>query len=151
MEQRVVTPEYFALMGIRLVEGRTFTAADAPASVPVVVINENLARAWWRRCWSLIGDRIVVGRYQQKEFPEVRDAPREIIGVVGDTKGGLLQAPPRPTLYVPFSQVSDGFPEPDWPDSLGHARLQVACARSRSPPGSRRRRRQSACLSPSAR
>src|SRR5262249_7464300 len=100
--------EYFALMGIRLLEGRAFTAADAPASMPVALINESLARSWWPDR-SPLGERVVVGRYQQREFPEVKDAPREIVGVVGDTKGGLLQAPARPTLYVPFSQVSDGF------------------------------------------
>jgi len=124
MEQRVVTPEYFALMGIRLLEGRTYTAADTPASAPVILINESLARAWWPDR-SPLGDRVVVGRYWQKEFPEVKDVPREIVGVVGDTKGGLLQAPPRPTLYVPFSQVSDG-----WAKTIGRIAWVVRGSRS---------------------
>jgi predicted permease len=39
-----VTPDYFQVMGIRLVAGRTFTELDGPDATPVAIINENMAR-----------------------------------------------------------------------------------------------------------
>ena len=34
--------------------------------------------------------------------------PREVVGIVGDTKTMTLQAPPRPTVYVPMTAASGG-------------------------------------------
>jgi ABC-type antimicrobial peptide transport system permease subunit len=36
----------------------------------------------------------------------LKDVSREVIGIAGDTKATRLQAPPRPTVYVPFSTAS---------------------------------------------
>jgi predicted permease len=44
---RVVTPEYFAALGIPLRRGRVFTDDDRLGGDPVVVIDENLARRYW--------------------------------------------------------------------------------------------------------
>ena len=104
MEYRVVTPSYFETMGIPLLRGRSFTINDTGAGPPVVLVNETLARWWWPQD-NPIGDRVVVGRYQQREFPEVLEPPREVVGVVGDTKDAALKAPVRPAIYVPVSQA----------------------------------------------
>src|SRR5262249_742285 len=42
-----VSANYFETMGIRLLKGRLFAAFDTAESVPVVVINETLARRMW--------------------------------------------------------------------------------------------------------
>jgi putative ABC transport system permease protein len=42
-----VGASYFETMGIRLLRGRPFNSADTPASTPVVIINETLARRIW--------------------------------------------------------------------------------------------------------
>jgi len=42
-----VTPEFFAVMGTRIVRGRAFTDADGETGEPVVIVNETLARAAW--------------------------------------------------------------------------------------------------------
>ena len=44
---RLVTPETFAALGVQLVEGRGIEDADVRGSVPVVVVNETLARQMW--------------------------------------------------------------------------------------------------------
>ena len=45
---RVVTPDYFATMGIKLRDGRLFDGSDLPAdSGGVVVINEALAKKYF--------------------------------------------------------------------------------------------------------
>jgi putative ABC transport system permease protein len=57
---RVVTPDYFATMGIPLLSGRPFTGQDIQHSPPVVIINQSLARQFWPDGNSL-GKRIQFG------------------------------------------------------------------------------------------
>jgi putative ABC transport system permease protein len=47
--------------------GRSFVDNDATTSLPVVIINETVARRWWPQT-NPIGDRITIGRFQGKEF-----------------------------------------------------------------------------------
>jgi predicted permease len=101
MEIRAVTPAYFELMGIPVRRGRSFTEGDADTSVPIAVVNETLARAWWPH-GDAIGDRIIIGLFQGREF--FKDSPREVIGIAGDTKT-RLKDPPRPTVFVPMTQT----------------------------------------------
>jgi putative ABC transport system permease protein len=103
-EYRRVTPQYFETMGIAVRRGRALTERDARSSPPVVVINETLARAWWPGAEPL-GDRLVIGRYQGREY--ARDVPREIVGVVADAKDVGLKTRPRPTVYVTIDQAAD--------------------------------------------
>jgi predicted permease len=105
MEVRPVTPAYFEVMGIPLTRGRSFVEADSTASLPVIIVNETVARAWWPGGEPL-GDRVTIGRFRGSEL--FKDAPREVIGVVGDTKSVTLQAPPRPTVYVPMTEAFGG-------------------------------------------
>jgi predicted lysophospholipase L1 biosynthesis ABC-type transport system permease subunit len=92
-------------MGIPVHRGRSFTGNDTGGSIPVAVVNETLARAWWQQSDPL-GDRVVIGRFQGREF--FQDFVREVIGVVGDTKTSLKE-PPRPTVFVPMAQA-EAFP-----------------------------------------
>jgi putative ABC transport system permease protein len=108
MEYRLVTPAFFEAMGISLRRGRFFSATDTAAAPPVVLINETVAGAWWPNS-NPIGDRVVVGRYKLKEFPEIKDAPREIVGVVADTKAVTLTDPPRPMIYIPATQAPENI------------------------------------------
>ena len=100
MEIRHVTPGYFELMGVPVRRGRTLADDPPETATPVAVINETLARAWFPD-GDAIGQRIVIGRYQGKEY--FKDTPREVIGVVGDTKTMTLKDPPRPTVFLPLS------------------------------------------------
>ncbi len=103
MEVRLVTPGYFELMGVPVRRGRSFTANDTGASLPIALVNETLARTWWPQ-GNPIGDQIVIGQFRGHEF--FKDSPRAVIGIVGDTKTLYLKEPPRPTVFVPFSQLT---------------------------------------------
>jgi putative ABC transport system permease protein len=96
-----VSANYFETMGIRLMQGRGFTAADTPESPPVVVINEALARRIWPN-ENPIGKRLKQG------FPEDNgsDHPwREVVGVVNDVKmDGVDQAATLQT-YLSLAQM----------------------------------------------
>lgn len=96
----VVSPEYFATMGIRLVAGRDFTGADDPKAKPrKVVVNQAFVRRFFPHIDPL-GQRFGAGPPQR-----VVDGMFEIIGVVSDAKYRSMREPMMPTVY----QVSRAF------------------------------------------
>ena len=91
----VATPDYFRVMQIPLITGRAFTEQDSEESPKVVIINETMARRFWSS-ENPIGKRMTIWR--DEKFP------REIVGVVGDTKPSTLGGEPAPQMYVPHAQ-----------------------------------------------
>jgi predicted permease len=139
MEVRPVTPAFFEIMGIPVRAGRSFVDSDAATSLPVVIVNETVARRWWPQT-NPIGDRIRIGRFQGKQF--FKDVPREVVGAVGDTKSVTLQAPPRPTVYVPMTAAFGG-PSLAWvvkTDGTADFAAQLRSAIATIDPGQRVRR-----------
>ncbi|MGB6483701.1 MAG: ABC transporter permease [Candidatus Acidiferrales bacterium] len=102
-EYRPISSNYFSTMGIPVLRGRALQPSDFGSSAPVAVITETLARAWWPG-QNPIGGRIVVGEYQGHKITQILEPPREIIGVVADVKGMLLDRPAPAMMYVPASQ-----------------------------------------------
>jgi predicted permease len=97
MDYRVISPDYFTAMGIPLIAGRAFTAADDSNSARVAVIDEPTARRFWP-AGGAVGARIRVG--------DVISGPVvEIVGVVGRHRYWTLEgSEPRPLLYFPLRQ-----------------------------------------------
>jgi putative ABC transport system permease protein len=97
-----ITPEFFRTMEIPLKRGRSFTEHDVSGSVPVVVINESLARVFWPQYpvgLNPIGQRLMIGNDPQ---------PSEIVGVSSDIHQAGKDADPRPGIYVPCLQKPPG-------------------------------------------
>jgi putative ABC transport system permease protein len=90
----VATPDYFRALQIPLLSGRAFTDQDTEQTPKVVIVNESMARQLWPG-QSPVGKRITIWR--DEKFP------REIVGVVGDTKPSL-DAAAGAQMYVPFAQ-----------------------------------------------
>jgi predicted permease len=90
-QTRWSTPGYFRTLGIPLVSGREFTAADA--NQPGWLINQTLARTFFPG-QDPVGRQILMNVMSAK--PDV--AP--ILGVVGDVRDLALELEPRPTLYA---------------------------------------------------
>jgi len=88
---RSVSPDYFRAMGIPLLEGRLFSNADSPGSAKVLVINQEFVREKFPNR-NPIGQSLNGG-----------GTMREIVGVVGDVKSQLGEAPP-PTFFIPLAQ-----------------------------------------------
>ncbi len=67
-----VTPGYFRTLGMRVLEGRDFTAADTADKPSVVIINETMARVFWPG-ESPLGKRVdndeIVGVVNAVRFP----------------------------------------------------------------------------------
>jgi putative ABC transport system permease protein len=92
VQQRVVTPNYFDVMGIPILAGRAFTAADRSDAAPVAIISEAAARRDFPH-ESAIGKLV---RYQ--------GVWRTIIGISGDIKFSRLSADDQPSIYTPVAQ-----------------------------------------------
>ena len=91
-----VTPDYFAALGVPIVRGRDFTAADRSDSAPVIIVNQAFARRFF-------GDDDPIGRRIRAGFNT--QTPREIIGVVGDERHESLSSAAPPGMFATFAQV----------------------------------------------
>jgi predicted permease len=122
---QAATPEFFDILGIRIVEGRKFTAAD-DRGTPVVIVNETMARSVWPG-ESALGKCIRIG-FDPDFDPETATGPpmpsaavacREVVGVARDMRQrSLVPAGNEDHLmqyFVPFSQVPvpPFIPNPD--------------------------------------
>ena len=90
-------PAYFGTMGIGLLEGRAFAAGDRAGAPCVAVVNETLARRWWRR-ERAVGRRIELGE------PHAGGPRCEIVGVAGDVGQLGLDTAPLPEIILPMAQ-----------------------------------------------
>jgi putative ABC transport system permease protein len=93
-----VTPEYFATMGIPLLEGRDFTELDDVAAQSVVIVNRTLAQRFWPG-QSAVGKRLKYGA-RDAEGPWLT-----VVGVVGDVKQRGVTRETRLETYRPHAQV----------------------------------------------
>jgi len=84
-----VTPGYFGVLGIPIVAGRNFTAADTGTSV--VLINEQMASSYWPNT-NALGQTFVTGRSQS----------HEIVGIVRNVRTNTLEDI-QPLFYQPLS------------------------------------------------
>jgi predicted permease len=94
----LVTPEYFATLGIDLLRGRDFSAQDSPASQKVAVINQAMARFYF-------ADRDPLG--QAVRFVGDPKQPFVVVGVVEDTHQMNLRDAPIRTVYTPLAQSDE--------------------------------------------
>jgi putative ABC transport system permease protein len=101
---RTVSAHYFDVFKIPLLRGRFFNDRDDGASAPVVIINQALAKQFWPK-GDPLSDRLLIGKGVGPEFEE---PPRQIIGIVGDTRDAGLNNNPQPIMYIPVSQVPNG-------------------------------------------
>jgi predicted permease len=96
----MVGPDYFELMGTRILSGRGIADGDRPDSAPVAVISDSMARRLWPG-ESPLGRRIRMGSRQPVD--------REIVGIAEDIRIGGLYEPPEMYVYVPYAQDTQSF------------------------------------------
>jgi predicted permease len=99
-----VSPEYFETFRIPVLRGRSFTERDNAAGPAVALINQSMARLYWSASDPL-GASLLIGRGMRPEYDA--DAPRQVIGIVGDTRDSGLNLNARPAMYVPVAQLPD--------------------------------------------
>lgn len=92
-----VTDGFFAAMGTPLLAGRDFDARDRPTTPKVAIVNETLARKFFKGVSPL-------GKHYQLSMHDTRSDPVEIIGVVKDAKYRELREETLPTAYIAMGQ-----------------------------------------------
>jgi predicted permease len=90
-----VEPDYFAALGLPVLEGRGLTDADDDGAPRVVVVNQAMAQRYWPGR-SPVGERLYTDGFDQP--------PHQVVGVVPDYKVRGLGESPRPYLHFPWRQ-----------------------------------------------
>ena len=90
----MVTPDYFATLGTRLVRGRDFNAGDQANTPWVVVVNEAFARTYWPGQEAL-GKHLTFQFYRKDG-----ELPREVVGVVADTRQFRGETDVQPLVFA---------------------------------------------------
>jgi predicted permease len=101
-EFRTAGPEYFRAAGIPLLKGRSFSSTDQKASGLVVILNKTLADQLFPGR-DPIGQR-VAWTGDVLRFIGISGDWRTVVGVVGNTKDGGLDAEPRGVVFQPLAQ-----------------------------------------------
>jgi putative ABC transport system permease protein len=96
----IVGPDYFETLGARILKGRGVRGIDGPGGTPVAVVNRTFAERMWPG-QDPIGKRVVMAGWRRVE--------REIVGVAEDGRIADLAEPPEMYVFVPFSQMPQGF------------------------------------------
>jgi hypothetical protein len=104
---QVADPDYFAVMGTRILRGRGFTEADGEGAPAVAVVSRSMARALWKD---------PIGRCIQVFFgPDALAPCTTVIGIAEDAAQQNLTDDPdsRFMYYLPLDQV-----DPSWGSQL---------------------------------
>jgi predicted permease len=94
---RTISSQYFAVMGIRLLQGRSFLEADQSGAPLVAVINEYLARLFFP-------DRSPIGQFLPSDSPK----KTMVVGVVANAWQRLYDHPAAGEVYIPYRQYIFG-------------------------------------------
>ena len=102
---RIVTPRFFAVLGVSMIAGRDFAAADRGSSEPVVIVSQSIAE-------RLFPNGEAVNRHMKWTDPVFEtfgeSVPRRIVGVVADVDDENVVPGAALTIYMPVSQMGVG-------------------------------------------
>jgi hypothetical protein len=96
-EYTVASSQMFQALGTAMIAGRDFDATDQESTLPVVIVNQSMAKWLWPG-QSAIGKRIHLGTYT------MTPPWMTVIGVAADLKRYSLTESPRPEMIVPYTQ-----------------------------------------------
>jgi putative ABC transport system permease protein len=88
----MVDRDFFRTVGAPLVAGREFGPEDTPASTPVAIVSQALARRYFG------------GQALGRTVRLSNNIVRTIVGVVGDVKYRNVREQPLPVIYIPMAQ-----------------------------------------------
>jgi putative ABC transport system permease protein len=99
---RVVMPKYFDSMQLPLLQGRDFTEHDNEQAPPAVIINQTMARHFWRS-----GDPL--GKVITMEGTGGSRVRLTIVGVAADAKQDDWTRGSQDEVYLPYLQRPDSM------------------------------------------
>jgi putative ABC transport system permease protein len=96
VQDRLVTADYFRVMGIPVISGRAFATSDDGSAMPVALINESFAHRFFPS-ENPIGQQLRFGSANPWST---------IVGIVGDVRGFGLDKQPNSEIYFPYQQYN---------------------------------------------
>ncbi|MGC9946779.1 MAG: ABC transporter permease [Bryobacteraceae bacterium] len=107
-----VSPEYFTVLHIPLVQGRLFDHAETMRGARLALVNQTMAHRYWP-LGEAIGQQVRVPQLKS-EPPYSPAAPDsdgwlQIVGVVADARDDGLREPVKPAIYVPYTMKMPMF------------------------------------------
>jgi predicted permease len=96
----IVSPNYFATLGTRIVRGRAIGASDSEETPPAVVLNESAARLLWP-------NEDAIGKHLRINGPKGREA--EVVGIAQDGRYLELTERQRAYMFLPLFQEAEIF------------------------------------------
>ena len=97
--RHLVSPKYFATLGIPIRAGRDFDERDSSRVPHVVIVNETFARRHFPG-ENPIGQTLITGMGQ---------LPSQVVGVVADVRSTGLNTPPEADYFLPALQRPETF------------------------------------------
>jgi len=97
--RHLVSPKYFATLGIPIKAGRDFDERDSSKVPHVVIVNETFAKRFFAG-EDPIGRRLVTGMGQ---------LPSQVVGIVADVRSTGLATPPEADYFLPALQRPESF------------------------------------------
>jgi len=101
VDWRAVSPGYFRMLEIPLLQGRDFTEQDRPDAPPVMIVSRQTARRFW-------GAGNPLGRTVRLKSSGLQFT---VVGVVSDVRNTTLALDPAPAVY--FSALARNWPVMD--------------------------------------
>jgi putative ABC transport system permease protein len=101
-DNQSISPAYFRVVGIPLLDGRELSDADTADSPLVAVISRSIAQRYWPKGDS-IGHRIKMGAIDAK------NPWMTIVGVVADMKQNWARTRPDYAIYRTYRQIPRNF------------------------------------------
>ena len=98
-----VSSDYFRVLRIPIKSGRAFADTDRRGAIPVVIINEALARRYFGP-ENPLGKRIAFDK-----VPDSTSVWRTVVGVVGSVRQTSLSLEPQIQLFVPVGQEPGSY------------------------------------------
>jgi len=98
---QAVTPNYFPVMHVPLLQGRFLSPSDGPDNQRVAVISEHTAHRWWP------GEQAPIGKRFRFDSTEGQSEWITIVGIAADVPHNPYERSPASVIYVPLEQ----FPE----------------------------------------
>jgi putative ABC transport system permease protein len=97
-EIRGITPEYFSVIKVPLLQGRFFNEGDQFEGPGVTIVNQSFAKKWFPN-QEAVGKRIT---FSDTTKPDIKWIT--IVGVVGDMRHRGLDLDPKPEYYFAHNQ-----------------------------------------------
>lgn len=103
----LMSPGYFAILRIPLLQGRIWNETENRSGAHIAVINRTLAQRYFPN-GDAISHSVKLPKIEDRpptilSAPNIADSWLQIVGIVEDARNDGLKDPVRPAVYVPYT------------------------------------------------